>query len=166
MNATFLAHIDTALSAFDVSPIFSMLQEACYTQGTASRWAAERIRAEYPQFSPAGEGAFQFTGEMVYRWMFDEYPGLKPLKEAAEILAEDPSWPQLYDIERLQRNTVPVAAAVYYDDMYVPRQFSEETARIVPNMKLWITNQYEHNALRADGEAVVGRLLEMVRGQA
>jgi len=33
-------------------------------------------------------------------------------------------------------------------------------------MKLWITNQYEHNALRADGEAVIGRLLEMVRGQA
>jgi hypothetical protein len=61
---------------------------------------------------------------------------------------------------------VPVAAALYYDDMYVPRAFSEETARIVPHMKLWITNQYEHNALRADGEAVVGRLLEMVRGEA
>jgi pimeloyl-ACP methyl ester carboxylesterase len=166
MNATFLAHIDTALSAFDVSPIFSMLQEACYTQGTASRWSAERVRAEYPQFDSAAEGVFQFTGEMVYRWMFDEDPGLKPLKEAANLLAEDASWPQLYDIERLKRNTVPVAAAVYYDDMYVPRQFSEETARIVPHMKLWITNQYEHNALRADGEAVVGRLLEMARGQA
>ena len=163
MNAIFLAHIDTALSAFDASPIFSMLQEACYTQGTASRWSAERIRAEYPQFDPSAEGVFQFTGEMVYRWMFDEYPGLKPLKEAAGILAEDASWPQLYDIERLKRNTVPIAAAVYYDDLYVPRQFSEETARIVPRMKLWITNQYEHNALRADGEAVVGRLLEMVR---
>src|SRR4029453_14640057 len=47
MNANFLAHIDTGLAAFDVSPIFSMLQEACYTQGTASRWSAERIRAEY-----------------------------------------------------------------------------------------------------------------------
>ena len=50
--------------------------------------------------------------------------------------------------------------------MYVHREFSEETARVVPNMKLWITNQYEHNALRADGEAVVGRLLQMVRGEA
>jgi pimeloyl-ACP methyl ester carboxylesterase len=101
MNVNFLAHIDTSLAAFDVSPIFSMLQEACYTQETASRWAAERIRAEYPQFDPAADGAFQFTGEMVYRWMFDEYPGLKPLKEAAEILAEDASWPRLYDIEKL-----------------------------------------------------------------
>ena len=165
MNTNFLAHLDQ-LHPFDVSPIFSMLQEACYTQGAASRWAAERIRAEFPQFDPAGDGIFHFTGEMVYRWMFDEYPGLKPLKEAAEILASDASWPQLYDIEKLKRNTVPVAAAVYYDDMYVPRQFSEETARIVPNMKLWITNEYEHNGLRADGEAIVGRLLEMVRGQA
>jgi hypothetical protein len=48
----------------------------------------------------------------------------------------------------------------------VHREFSEETARVVPNVKLWITNQYEHNGLRADGEAVVGRLLQMVRGEA
>ena len=40
------------------------------------------------------------------------------------------------------------------------------TARAVANVKLWITNQYEHNGLRADGEAVVGRLLQMVRGEA
>src|SRR5436190_536095 len=126
MNANFLLHFDQQ-HPFDVSPIFSMLQEACYTQGFASRWAAERIRAEFPQFDPAADGAFQFTGEMVYRWMWDEYPGLKPLKEAAEILANDTPWPALYDIEKLKRNTVPVAAAVYYDDMYVPRQFSEET---------------------------------------
>jgi pimeloyl-ACP methyl ester carboxylesterase len=164
MSANFLAHMDTGLHPFDVSPIFSMLQEACYTQGFASRWAAERMRAEFPQFDPAAGGAFQFTGEMVYRWMWDEYPGLKPLKEAADILANDASWPALYDLEKLRRNTVPVAAAVYYDDMYVPRQFSEETARLVPRMKLWITNQYEHNGLRADGESIAGRLLDMVRG--
>ena len=59
-----------------------------------------------------------------------------------------------------------VAAAVYDDDMYVHREFSEETARQVPNMKLWLTNQYEHNGLRADGEAVLGRLIAMVRGEA
>ena len=42
----------------------------------------------------------------------------------------------------------------------------QETARLVPNMRLWITNQYEHNGLRADGEAVVGRLLDMARDAA
>jgi pimeloyl-ACP methyl ester carboxylesterase len=163
LNANFLLHFDQQ-HPFDVSPIFSMLQEACYAQGSATRWSAERIREEFPQFDPRRNDTVLFTGEMVYRWMFDQYPGLAPLKEAAEILANDASWPRLYDPGKLARNTVPVAAAVYHDDMYVPRQFSEETARAVPKMRLWITNQYEHNALRAEGEAVVGRLLEMVRG--
>ena len=60
---------------------------------------------------------------------------------------------------------MPVAAAVYYDDMYVPCEFSQETARWVPNMRLWVTNEYEHNGLRADGGAVLGRLLAMARGE-
>jgi len=164
MNWNFLFHLDQ-LQSFDTNPIFSVLHEACYTQGTASRWAAQRLRSKFNEFDPANDTVF-FTGEMIYPWMFDVYPQLVPLKEAAAILAKDDSWPKLYDVEKLRRNKVPVAAAVYYDDMYVHREFSEETARIVPNMKLWITNQYEHNGLRADGEAIVGRLLEMVRGQA
>ena len=164
MSWNFLFHLEQ-LQSFDTQPIFSVLHEACYTQGEASRWSAERLRAEFPQFDPGAEDLL-FTGEMIYPWMFDTYPQLVPLKAAAEILAEDASWPRLYDVERLKRNTVPVAAAVYYDDMYVHREFSEETARIVPNMRLWITNEHEHNGLRADGENVVGRLLDMVRGAA
>ncbi len=154
------------LQSFDTNPIFSVLHEACYAQESATNWSAHRLRAEFPEFDPASKGTVLFTGEMIYPWMFETYPQLAPLKEAAEILARDSSWPRLYDVEKLERNRVPVAAAVYYDDMYVHREFSEETARIVPNMKLWITNQYEHNGLRADGEAVVGRLLQMVRGEA
>ena len=101
---------------------------------------------------------------MVYPWMMDVYPQLQPLKGAAEILAKKSDWPMLYDVDRLRKNTVPAAAAVYYDDMYVHREFSEQTAQIVPNMKLWFTNEYEHNGLRADGESIVDRLLKMVRG--
>lgn len=165
MSWNFLSHLEHHQS-FDTNPIFSVLHEACYTQGDASRWSASRLRAEFPEFDPHAKDRVLFTGEMIYPWMFDVYPQLIPLKGAAEILAQDASWPRLYDVDRLSRNRVPVAAAVYYDDMYVHREFSEETARIVPNMKLWITNQYEHNGLRADGEGVVGRLLDMVRGAA
>jgi hypothetical protein len=99
----------------------------------------------------------------VYPWMFDQYPQLQPLKEAAELIAKKTDWPALYDVGRLRKNRVPIAAVVYYDDMYVHREFSEETAQIVPNMKLWITNEYEHNGLRADGEVILDRLLAMVR---
>jgi len=164
LSWNFLHHLE-AHQSFDTNPIFSVLHEACYTQGDASRWSAERLRAQFPEFDPGAKDVL-FTGEMIYPWMFDVYPQLVALKGAAEILAQDASWPRLYDVERLAKNRVPVAAAVYYDDMYVHREFSEETAAIVPNMKLWITNQYEHNGLRADGEAVVGRLLDMVRGAA
>ncbi len=165
INWNFLFHLDQ-LQAFDTNPIYALLQEACYAQQSATRWSAERLRVEFPEFDPARHDRVLFTGEMIYPWMFDAHPQLQPLKEAAEILAQDESWPQLYDAGRLARNKVPVAAAVYFDDMYVHREFSEETSRAVSNMKLWITNQYEHNALRADGEAVVGRLLQMVRGEA
>jgi pimeloyl-ACP methyl ester carboxylesterase len=164
MNWNFLVHFER-LQDFDTNPIFSLLQEACYAQGEATNWAAERLRKEQPALAPSASDLL-FTGEMIYPWMFDVYPQLVPLKAAADLLARDASWPQLYDIERLRANTVPVAAAVYYDDMYVHREFSEETARIVPNMKLWITNQYEHNGLRADGESIVDRLLAMTRGEA
>ena len=164
MNWNFLVHLER-LQDFDTNPIFSLLQEACYAQGEATNWAAERLRKDHPGLA-ASASDLLFTGEMIYPWMFDVYPQLMPFKAAADLLARDASWPQLYDVEKLRANTVPVAAAVYYDDMYVHREFSEETARIVPNMKLWITNQYEHNGLRADGEAIVDRLLAMTRGEA
>ena len=57
------------------------------------------------------------------------------------------------------------AEVVYYNDMYVHREFSEETAAMVPNIKLWVTSEYEHNGLRADGEAILDRLLRMARNQ-
>jgi hypothetical protein len=102
---------------------------------------------------------------MIYPWMFEEVGTLRPLAAAAEILAEYEEWPRLYDVDVLAANRVPCAAAVYYDDMYVERAFSEETARAIRGIKLWVTNEYEHNALRADGEVVLGRLLAMVRGE-
>ena len=45
-----------------------------------------------------------FTGEMVYPWMFEEYEQLRPLREAANILAEYDAWPRLYDLATLQAN--------------------------------------------------------------
>ncbi len=85
--------------------------------------------------------------------------------EAAGILAEY-EWPRLYDAERLRGNDVPTAAAVYADDMYVERAFSEETAATVRGMRPWITNEYEHNGLRADGAHILDRLLDLARGRA
>jgi pimeloyl-ACP methyl ester carboxylesterase len=147
---------------FETNPIYALLQEACYTQAEASRWSAERVQAEYPEFDLSPDRPVFFTGEMIYPWMFDEYRYLRPLKEAAEILADYDGWPRLYDPAVLRANTVPCAAAVYYDDMYVERTFSEETARTIRGLQAWVTNEYEHNGLRADGARVLGRLLALL----
>jgi hypothetical protein len=32
-------------------------------------------------------------------------------------------------------------------------------------MKLWVTDEYEHDGLRLDGEKVLGRLLDMLHGE-
>ncbi|HEX5691832.1 MAG TPA: hypothetical protein VFX76_17575, partial [Roseiflexaceae bacterium] len=150
---------------FETNPIYAILHEAIYCQGSASRWAAERVRAEYPGFAIAPEKRVFFTGEMIYPWMFEEYPRLRPLREAADLLAAFEDWPPLYSPTALRANSVPCAATIYYDDMYVERTFAEETAATIRGMRVWVTNEYEHNGLRADGERVFDRLLSMVRGE-
>jgi hypothetical protein len=63
-------------------------------------------------------------------------------------------------------NDVPVAAAICVNDPYVEREFSEETARLIRGLGPWIANDYEHNGQRADGEHVLGHLLDLVRSRA
>jgi hypothetical protein len=150
---------------FAAHPIFAILHESIYGQGSATHWAAERVRDEYPAFAITSDQPVFFTGEMIYSWMFDDYRYLQPMKAAAELVAADETWPPLYDVSVLENNTVPVAATVYYNDMYVERQFAEETAEHIKGIRLWLTNEYEHNALRADGERVLDRLIGIVRGE-
>lgn len=143
---------------FETNPIFSLLHEALYCEGTASNWSAERVRSEFPEFD--SDDTILFSGEMIFPWMFDVFPRLAPLKEAAQILAAQKDWPALYDESRLAENTVPTAAAVYSEDMYVERSFSEALAERVPNMRIFLTNEWDHNALRVDTQAAVFKRLQ------
>ena len=115
-------------TGFARAPLYAVLHEACYAQGAATRWAAQRVRAEFPAFDPAGavdgDQPLFFTGEMIYPWMLDLDPALTPLREAAELLAQRDGWPPLYDPARLAANEVPAVAAVYFDDLYVPAPLS------------------------------------------
>ena len=141
------------------NPIYSVIHEASYAPGYATRWSAERVYPDEFRDDPT-----LFTGEHVFRWMFEDYGALRPLRDAAHILA-DHEWPQLYSPEQLRTNEVPAAAAIYAEDMYVERAFSEETAATIRGLRPWITNEYQHDGLRADGGRVLGRLLNMVRGR-
>lgn len=143
------------------NPIYAFLHESIYCQNFASDWSAHRVRGDYPQFNYKQGDAFWFTGEMVFPWMFDQLQTLKPLKQAANILATKEDWTALYDGSQLSKNTVPVACAVYADDMYVEMDYSRETLSNIPNSKAWITNEYEHNGIGVDGERILDRLMSM-----
>lgn len=52
-----------------------------------------------------------------------------------------------WDAEKLRRAEVVAAAAVYFEDACVPQQYSLATASLLPQMRPWVTNEYEHNGL-------------------
>jgi pimeloyl-ACP methyl ester carboxylesterase len=164
ISYTFLRGFENSLW-FETNPIYAILHESIYCEGAASNWSAERIRAEYPEFEVTPGQPIFFTGEMVYPWMLDEYRYLRPLKEGANILAAYDGWPNLYDKSTLQSNTVPCAAVIYYNDMYVERSLSEETANNIRGIKLWVTSEYQHDGLRVEGDKVLSRLLGMLHGE-
>jgi pimeloyl-ACP methyl ester carboxylesterase len=157
-SRAFLHDVEEAVR-FGRNPIYATLHESSYADGVATRWSAERTMPD----EVAQER--YFTAEHVFRWMWQDYSALHAHRAAAEILADHP-WPRLYDADRLARNEVPVAATIYVTDLYVDRKFAEETAVAIRGLRPWITNEYEHNGLRADGERIVGRLIDLVRGLA
>ncbi len=141
------------------NPLYVVVHEACYADGGTTGWSAQRLLPEDFRDDPT-----MLTGEHVFASVLEDDSALRPLREAAEILAEH-QWPRLYDERVLTEVDVPCAAAVYADDAYVDRVFSEETARLVPTMRTWVTNELEHNGLRVDGERVLDRLIGMARGR-
>lgn len=155
---------------FDTNPLYALMHESIYCQGAASNWAAHRVRDEFGdsfdavKAAESGQPVF-FTGEMVFPWMFDEIAALQPLKEVANLLATKSDWSGLYDKEVLNANKVPVAAAVYYEDMYVSFSLSEETAAEIAGCRLWVTSEYMHSGLRDDGPRVLEYLLGMLKGK-
>ncbi len=151
-------------------PLYALVHEAIYGQdGRPTNWSAERTRAEFPQFdagkSLADDGPLLFTGESVHPWMFDVDPALRPLRDTAELLAAHTDWPPLYDRSRLAVNEVPVAAAVYHDDMYVDTGHALVTARAVRGLRTWVTDEFEHDGVRAGGPRVLDRLLALTRDE-
>ena len=149
-SPAFLHDVERA-SEFPRNPIYLALHDACWADGGTTRWAAERVY----------DGEL-LIGEHMFSSVFEEIAEMRPFRDAAHELAEH-EWPRLYDPEQLAANEVPCAAAIYANDMYLPRVFSEETAAKTGRMRAWLTNELEHNGLRAEGERVLGYLIDLAR---
>ncbi|MFF0221401.1 alpha/beta fold hydrolase [Streptomyces sp. NPDC004629] len=159
------------LLSYAAYPLYALVHESIYGQDAhPTGWAAERVRAEFPQFDAAkalaGDAPVLFTGETVHPWMFEADPALRPLRETADLLAARADWQPLYDPARLAANEVPVAAAVYHDDMYVDTEFSLRTARAIRGLRTWVTDEFEHDGLRVGAPRVLDRLLALTRDEA
>ena len=158
----FLAQVSAQVSRA-ANPLYALLHESIYVQDEASNWAAARVLAGRPAFHPDAAEPL-LTGEAVYPWYFEQDPALVPLREVAELLAaRTAGWGPLYDLEQLGRNTVPVAAAVYTEDIYVDRDISVATAAAVQGLQVWETPDFHHDGIADDGEGIFARLLSMVR---
>lgn len=140
------------------NPLYAVIHESCWADGVATRWAAERTMP-----AAVAEDPTLLAGEHIHRELFAEDPELAPWAKAAHLLAEH-EWPRLYDEQALSAAGVPGAAAVYFDDAYVPREHSLATAALLPGLRTWVTSEYEHNGLRASGEVVLDHLLDLAAG--
>ncbi|PFG42078.1 alpha/beta hydrolase family protein [Isoptericola jiangsuensis] len=157
LTDTFLAEVEAATS-FATNPMYAVLHESIYAHGGApTAWAAQQVRDTDPAFAP-GARPLLFTGEMIYPWMFDQVAALRPFRDAAHALAARDDWGALYDLDVLAANEVPLEAAVYFDDMFVDADLSLDTAARVPGARTWVTNEFEHDGLRAGD--VLDRLLD------
>ena len=148
---------------FDDHPIYAILHEAIYCQGrVASNWAADRVVKEVPKFDVRSQDSeVYFTGEMIFKQNFKDYPELKELEPAAELLARTTDWSELYDIKQLQNNEVPVYSSTYVDDMYVDFDLAQETAGLIKGCKTFVTNAMYHDAPSKKGEDLMRALFAL-----
>lgn len=155
-----------------MAPMYGVLHESIYAgatpqlAGRATNWSADRLAHETPGFHPDADPRdlsepFYLTGEHMMRSFFDEDPALAPLAGTTDKLATRTDWPAVYLPDVLRQNRIPVAAAIYFEDMFVPVELSCETASLI-GARTWVTNEYQHDGLRASGDHVVDHLLSLL----
>ncbi|MEJ5915914.1 alpha/beta fold hydrolase [Pseudokineococcus sp. 1T1Z-3] len=146
------------------APLYVVMHESIYAQGPErgqgpTAWAAQRLLP--PELAESARPV-RLRGEMTYPWQLEEVAALRAFRGAADLLHAREDWDPLYEEDVLGGNEVPVAALAYHDDLYVDVELSLATARAVGAVDVWVTNEWQHDGLRASGGAVLERLLTSV----
>lgn len=139
------------------NPLYFAFHESSYASGQATRWSAERTEPE-----DFRSDATLFTGEHIRREWTETVPAFRPWRDVTLALAEF-EWPRIYDPAAIAASEATGAAAVYANDVYVPMEFSLETARLLPGVELWVTSEHEHNGLRSG--PVLTHLIDLAHGR-
>lgn len=157
-SAAFRHDLAAALPFSGRNPLYAIVHESCWADGTVTNWAARRAMPAQVR----ADGTL-LAGEHAGPESLHEDPELAPFAEVAELVAAR-QWPRLYDVDALRASAVRGAATVYFEDAYVPAEYSLATVGHLGGVKPWVTNEYEHNGLRADGYRVLDRLIGLARG--
>jgi proline iminopeptidase len=153
-------------TGFDSNPLYVALQEVIYHQGECEPgWAAQAELGRHRELAATAR-PLQLTGEAFFPWVYDQVAAVRPFAAAAHELVARTRWPVLYDLDRLAANEVPVAAIQYYDDPYVDLDLALASAAGIGNAQVWVTNEYLHDGLRAHGDVILPRLMDLATGRA
>ena len=131
---------------FSRNPIYATLHESSYADGVATRWSAARLLPDE-------------SGRRATSRPSTSSRGCGRTTRASGRSGRPPrSWPNIPGRRsttptELRRNEVPVAATIYVNDLYVEREFAEETAATIRGLRPWVTNEFEHNGLRGGRRA-------------
>ena len=107
-----------------------------------------------------------FTGEHIFPWLFEDYGALAPARAVAHELAAH-EWPRLYDPDVLAAQHGPDGGGdLHRGPLRRARASPRQTVASTPNLHGWVTSEYDHNGVRVDGERILGRLIDLVRGRA
>lgn len=139
------------------NPLYFAFHESSYASGQATRWSAERMEPQ--EFR---DDVTLFTGEHIRREWTETVPAFQPWRDVTLSLAEF-EWPRIYDEVAIATSGATGAAAVYVNDVYVPLEFSLETARLLPGVELWVTSEHEHNGVRSG--PVLTHLFDLAHGR-
>jgi pimeloyl-ACP methyl ester carboxylesterase len=160
-------------------PLYAVLHEAiyCYGPRVRSAWAAQRVGREQHgasfawldhefDFFADGLGRAQplfFSGEMIYEFMLqDAGPELEPFVLPARALAQRRTWPPLYDVEQLRRNTVPVRALAYPRDLFVDFGLCKQTLDLIGNSTMTeAPGDWIHGSIKTRTKDVIDLLYPM-----
>src|SRR5699024_5885962 len=77
-------------------------------------------------------------------------------------LAQYTHWGPLYDLDQLAKNSVPVAALVYTDDVFVERNLSFASAQQVNNLQIWESDAWHHDGIGEAGAEIFRHLHDMI----
>lgn len=170
LSPQFLAQVGEKVSQGN-APLYWVLQEAIYgaanfeATGKPTNWTAARLASEFPGFVPDSDPLdrsepYYFTAEHAFPALIQEDPATSALFPAVEKLAQKTDWLPTYDLPLLDKGETPVSALIYYDDIYVPRELSKDTARLV-GARVWMTKRMHHDGLRANGKEVFTNLMDL-----